>query len=209
MPPGGEFHAVHGEGVGQPRHRSCGSPITALPWLESIRTPLRRRSATVSCRVSLQSAIRLSTSSNAMATDSVAALTSAMLTSGQRRDRTSRNAISGSTRGEQNRATKIENASRSLSVGCDSGHGSGRKPKRTPLGSGHKRETNSGGHRMRLRASPQFSSPRLDTEFAKSQGGGTAAAGGAWRRGKTGRQPCRNAVQHRFAIPKNAVPQWV
>jgi hypothetical protein len=114
MPPGGEFHAVHGEGVGQPRHRSCGSPITALPWLESIRTPLRRRSATVSCRVSLQSAIRLSTSSNAMATDSVAALTSAMLTSGQRRDRTSRNAISGSTRGEQNRATKIENASRSL-----------------------------------------------------------------------------------------------
>jgi hypothetical protein len=95
----------------------------------------------VSCRVSLQSAIRLSTSSNAMATDSVAALTSAMLTSGQRRDRTSRNAISGSTRGEQNRATKIENASRSLSVGCDSGHGSGRKPKRTPLGSGHKRET--------------------------------------------------------------------
>jgi hypothetical protein len=34
---------------------------------------------------------------------------------------------------------------------------------------GHERETNTGGHDVRHRASPQFSAPSLDTEYEKSQ----------------------------------------
>ena len=73
------------------------SPNTTAPELAL--------SAIVSASVMRQSAIRLSTISNAGATASVAAITSSTVTPGPRSGARSRNATSGSTRGAQKAVT--------------------------------------------------------------------------------------------------------